>query len=148
MILINEKSKIIETNMKNLNWQYKHHLSLNDNKCDFLMRPWGGLDYAISSFSKLKKDNNLSSIHIVAYNNLITKPQETMNDIYSFLNIEEYKHNFNNIIKIEDDNDQSLGLPEDLHKIKKELTPSKTKPSDILSEYAINKYSNMDFWKE
>jgi sulfotransferase len=146
-ITITEKAQTLEDYMEKTNWAYKYNLSLNDNKCDFLMRPWGGIDYSIASFSEFKHNKDLSMFHIVEYKDLIDNPDKTMENIYTFLEIDNYQHNFKNIIKIEDDGDLMLGYPEDLHKVEKKLIMSKINPYDILSEYAINKYSNMEFWR-
>ena len=146
-ILIHQGTNVIEENMKKVNWCYKENLSLNDNKCDFLMRPWGGIDAAITAFSHFKKNNEMSMIHIVEYNDLVSKPEKTLNEIYDFLKIDKYSHDFNNIIKKEIDNDEIFGLPKDLHKVKNKIAMSEVNPYDILSEYAINKYSNMNFWR-
>jgi hypothetical protein len=145
--LIHEGTNVIEDNMKKSGWWYKESLSLNDNKCDFLMRPWGGIDAAITAFSYFKKNNDMSMIHVVEYNELVNDPEKTLNNIYDFLKINKYSHDFNNIVKNETDNDESFGLPKDLHKIKNKITMSEINPYDILSEYAINKYSNIDFWR-
>jgi hypothetical protein len=58
-----------------------------------------------------------------------------------------YEHNFSKIEKVEKDNDQVLGLPKDLHDIRKSLSNSSTS-IDILSDYIKHKYSNMEFWRD
>ena len=79
-----------------------------------------------------------------------TEDNEKVQEIYSFLEIEPYSHDFNNIVDPEDDSkvsDSMLGLPENLHKVEKSLIDSKINPYEILSDYAINKYSNLEFWR-
>jgi hypothetical protein len=70
-----------------------------------------------------------------------------MSGIYEFLELPDYKHDFKNIKKVESDNDAVLGLPKDLHDIRKSLSKSKTS-TDILSDYIKHKYSNMEFWRD
>jgi hypothetical protein len=70
-----------------------------------------------------------------------------MAGIYDFLEMPHYEHNFNKIKKVEQDNDETLGLPKDLHDIRKSLTQSSTS-LDILSDYIKHKYSNMEFWRD
>ena len=114
------------------------------------MRPGAAIDILLSSLSELKENGELSMIHIVEYEDLIKDPTKTMNKIYSFLEIEPYSHDFNNIVDPEDDSkvsDSMLGLPENLHKVEKSLIDSKINPYEILSDYAINKYSNLEFWR-
>jgi hypothetical protein len=151
LVSIYEKDNSLEENMLYLNWPYKHNLSLTDNKCDFLMRPGAEIDAFLSSLSKLQINNSFSNIHIVEYENLVKSPTETMKQIYSFLEVESYIHDFYNIVDVElssKESDVLTGLPKDLHKVEKSLKLSKIKPYDILSEYVINKYSNLEFWRK
>ena len=39
-----------------------------------------------------------------------------------------------------------LGL-ENLHVVKKTISKTSQDPTDVLSDYVIKKYSNMEFWK-
>lgn len=145
-----DKTELIEQDMLYYNWNYKHNLSLTDNKCDFLMRQGSAIDLSLSTLSELQKNNRFSNIHIIEYEDLIKNPQITMEQVYYFLEIENYSHDFNNIIDIEIDSsisDLLIGLPENLHKVEKSLKLSKINPHDILSEYVINKYSNLEFWR-
>ena len=90
---------------------------------------------------------NKGMFHIVEYNDIVLHPNETMSKIYNFLEMPDYKHNFNKIEKVEKDNDEALGFPKDLHKIRKSVSPSSTN-LDILSKYIRHKYSNMEFWRK
>jgi sulfotransferase len=83
----------------------------------------------------------------VEYNDLVLKPQETMTGIYKFLGMPNYEHNFNKIEKVESDDDVALGLPKNLHDIRKSISRSSTS-TDILSDYIKHKYSNMEFWRK
>jgi hypothetical protein len=58
-----------------------------------------------------------------------------------------YEHDFKKIEKVESDNDTLLGLPDNLHDVRKSLSKSKTS-TDILSDYIKHKYSNMEFWRD
>jgi sulfotransferase len=150
LISVYDKTELIEQDMLYYNWNYKHNLSLTDNKCDFLMRQGAAIDLSLSSLSELQKNNRFSNIHIIEYEDLIKNPETSMKQVYYFLEMENYSHDFNNITDIEIDSAMSdllIGLPEDLHKVEKSLKLSKINPHDILSEYVINKYSNLEFWR-
>jgi hypothetical protein len=149
-VSIYKETDALEQEMFQNNWTYKYNLSLIDNKCDFLMRPGTRIDLLLSSLSELQVSNNFSNIHIVEYEDLIKSPTETMEQIYSFLEIKNYNHDFNNIVDVEvnsAESDALIGLPKNLHKVEKSLKLSKINPHDILSEYVINKYSNLEFWR-
>lgn len=135
----------IDEDMASSNWWYKDYLSRNDNRCDYLMRPYGMIDQVMVSFNEIHKRENEGIFHLVDYNNLTNNPEETMTNIYKFLEIEPYQHNFNNIEKLEEDRDSLVGMPKDMHKIRKELSKTSLPVERVLSEYIINKYSGITF---
>lgn len=150
-ISIYDKTDYLEQEMFHTQWPYKHNLSLIDNKCDFLMRHNSAINLALSSLSELKNNNLFSNIHIVEYEDLIKNPKTTIEKVYSFLEINNFNHDFNNIIDIETDSaesDAKIGLPKNLHKVEKSLKLSQINPHNILSDYVINKYSNLEFWRK
>jgi hypothetical protein len=77
----------------------------------------------------------------------MTSPDETLNKLYGFLGIDSYKHNFSNIVKLEKDNEESAGFPSDMHKVRKKLSKKSIKPENILSDYILSKYSNLETWR-
>lgn len=123
-----------------------NYLSIQDRIAEYLMQPNGDIDKALLGLASAFYPENKGMFHIVEYKDLVSKPKEIMAGIYKFLDMPEYKHNFNNIEKLESDNDVVIGLPEDLHKVRKSLSVSDTS-TDILSDYIKHKYSNMEFWR-
>jgi hypothetical protein len=140
--LLDEES-YIDKEMKNCNWWVKEYLTKNDNRCEYLMRPGGQIDTTLLSLNEVLKLKNKNNFCIVEYDNLVEYPQETINKIYKFLEISTYKHDFNNIVKIEDDFDNNLELPKNLHTVRKKINKISKDPEQVLSEYIINKYSNI-----
>lgn len=138
----------IDRSMVNNGWSYKSYLNQNDNRCDYLMRSYGEIDQGLLVLNEIIKPENKDTFHIVEYSDLTDNPQQVMNGIYKFIGIESYTHNFNNIKKLEVDDDTALGLPKDLHKIRPQLKKVSPKPEDVLSDYVLNKYSNMEFWRK
>jgi sulfotransferase len=128
----------------------KFHLnyrSENDSIAEHLMSDYGDIDKALLSLASAFLPENKGMFHIVEYNNLVLKPEETMSGIYKFLELPEYEHNFKKIEKVEVDDDESIGLPKNLHEIRKSISKSTTS-TDILSDYIKHKYSNMEFWRK
>jgi sulfotransferase len=124
-----------------------NYRSPKDSIAEYLMKPNGDIDKALLSLASAFYPDNKGMFHIVEYDDLVLKPDETMSGIYKFLELPDYKHDFNNVEKIESDNDAMLGFPSNLHDIRKSLSKSKTS-TDILSDYIKHKYSNMEFWRE
>ena len=136
----------IDIEMKNNNWWSKDYLTKNDNRCDYIMRPFGQIDQIMFSINEIIKVENKKVFCPIEYNEMIKNPQNTMNKIYKFLELPTYNHDFNKIIKIEKDNDEILGYPSNLHNIRPQLKKISQDPKKVLSEYVINKYSNVG-WK-
>jgi sulfotransferase len=144
-ISILPEESFIDIEMQNNNWWYKDYLSLNDNRCDYLMRPHGQIDKVLFSINEILKLENKNMFCLVQYNDLINTPQDAMDKIYNFLEVPNYKHDFNKIKKLEKDNDEALGHPSNLHEIRPQLKKTSKDPKEILSEYVISKYSNIGY---
>jgi sulfotransferase len=142
-ISILPEDSYIDLEMQNSYWWSKDYLSKNDNRCDYLMRPFGQIDNTLFALSEILKPEYKTNVCFINYNEIIKNPKDVTEKIYNFLEIPTYSHDFNNIIKIEDDDENVLGHPLNLHKIRPQLKKISKDPSDILSDYVIKKYSNM-----
>jgi sulfotransferase len=110
-----------------------------------LMMPNGEIDRAIFSVANLLK-NHKDRVHLVWFDDLVNKPQSTLEGIYSFLELENYENNFENIVAVDNHDDLSGYGVANLHDIKSKLQNSKTNPDDVLSNFVIAKYKNtLDF---
>jgi hypothetical protein len=118
---------------------------LNDARCDWLMRPSGAIESNNSVFKNLVIYKEW--FHLITYEDLTTNPKETIAEIYEFLEIEHYEHDFENIPQHDNSEDkEEFGIPT-LHTIRPQISKSSTNPEEVLSDYVIQKYSNaMDFF--
>jgi len=137
----------LKNNTINSNAFINNYRSPQDGIVEYLMRPNGEIDKSLLAISSAFYPENKGIFHIVEYNDLVLKPEETMSGIYKFLGLNDYKHDFNKIKKVESDNDMAVGLPKNLHDIRKSISRSSTS-TDILSDYIKHKYSNIEFWRE
>jgi sulfotransferase len=137
----------LKNNIANSGAFINNYRSTKDIISEFLMKPNGDIDKALLGLASAFYPENKGIFHIVEYNDLIDKPEETMSGIYKFLELPDHKHDFKKIEKVESDADANLGLPSNLHDIKKSLSKSETS-TDILSDYIKHKYSNMEFWRD
>lgn len=95
-----------------------------------LMRSLNGVLYA--------KQNNINNNFIfIHYDDLISKPQFTLKKIYDFFGLEEFKHNFNNIINYFQENDAIYGLI-GMHEIKSNIIKDDKINEIILPKKIIN----------
>lgn len=121
-------------------------LLTDDNRCDYLMSSSGIVFKSINEIAKLFYQQNQSYIHFIPYEELIENPEKEIQKIYNFLDLEQYKHDFNNINNIFRENDHEVYGLSSMHEIKSIISKNDLNYKMILSDYIINKYSNLDFW--
>jgi sulfotransferase len=126
---------------------YKSDIELS---CDLLMSPNEQIEKHLLSLHNLLKEDNKIYLHILEYKDLVNNPQESINEVYDFLEIPLYqKHNFNNISQFNingiEYNDEVY--IKNLHKLKSKITLPNYKVDDILPKNVIQKYSGLEFWK-
>jgi len=142
-ILLNRKSpdSFIDKDLKRFN------LSLtDDNRCELLMKEeYGNVEQALYSLNKGFTEHP-NCLHLIEYDDLINDTKNIINGIYSFLELPTYKHNYDNIGHINQENDRVHGMPE-MHHVKSTISRSENNPLDILSDNIINKYGNLEFWR-
>jgi len=139
-----ELEKEIQSNLR-YNKSYKSELEL---LCEVIMRPKSQIETALFGLNNLFY-NHRDILHIVEYNDLVDNTEQTIREIYDFLNIEYYPHKFNYINQFEVNGvkyDDSI-WGSDLHKLNKKIKHSNYKVEDILTSELISKYSNMEFWR-
>ena len=120
-------------------------LNKNENLCDFLMSEYGQVGQLSIAFDSIDNLND-DTMHIVKYEDLLSTPQDTMNAIYDFLEMERFDHNFTNIRKIDQDNDDAAGHPKDLHKIRRKLGRGEVRVEDYLTPRSIEKYKDARYY--
>ena len=119
----------------------------DDNRCDYLMSKDGIVEQALWAQSQaFIRGDDKKHLHMVEYDDLISKPKETMKGIYEFLGVKEYSHNFNKIENAHREIDDQWYL-KDMHHVREKLEKKSKKPEDILSPYVLNKYNNLEYWK-
>lgn len=144
----NPEVNFIDRSLKDSQFFPNFYRNLDDARCDWLMRPNGEIDQAILSLAQTKY--NPDNFLFIDYDDLILKPQITLESIYSFLNISNFQHNFRRINHTENQalDGEVFGIPE-LHEIRPELKRISSNPIDVLSNYVLEKYSNaLDFLKD
>jgi sulfotransferase len=146
-IKVIEKSEKITGDAPYYNEEFwvTHYRDKRDAQVDYIMKLNGELDRSIFSIANLLK-NHSKNTHIVWFNDLIENPQDTLNGIYDFLEIEKHQNNFDSIQEINKQNDLNAYKIFGLHDIGKKLKNPGTNPEDYLSDYVIGRYGNaLDF---
>lgn len=117
--------------------------SQDDLRCDLLMNSQvGGCLATLDEAIKIK-----IPLHLVEYDDLVSKPQETLDGVYDFLGVDRCSHDFNNVKKLEVETLESVGLPSNLHNVRSQVNKESLRPKDVLSELTLRKYSDLEFWR-
>jgi len=126
-----------------------------EETCDMLMDKDGVIVKELIGIKHLLDHQPKEMYHIVEYNDLCDNPQQTIKDIYKFLDIPLWGHRFINLDQFEVNNmkydDNIVG--QNLHTIETNSINSnnynefKENVNDILPKSIIEKYNNLNFWK-
>jgi len=120
-----------------------------EEKCHMLMNKEGQLIKELIGIKHLLDYQPKEMYHIVDFNDLVKNTENTINDIYDFLGIPKYKHDFNNIgqFKVNNMNYDDTVVGTGLHTIKTDVI-SKTEYDayKMLPESIVNKYKQCNVW--
>jgi len=132
-----------DNEMQLSNWVNKSYLTQNDNRCDYLMRTNGQIDSILGTINQIINPEYKNNFCVIQYNEIVNTPNSAMEKIYEFLGLPNYKHDFNNIVKLEKEDLSTSHLPNNLHDIRPQLKKVSQDPKEVLSKYIIDKYSNI-----
>lgn len=124
-------------------YYYRHP---DEIRCDHLMRPKGLIDECLYGIAYAMLEENRQYFHIVEYDNLVGRTDETIKVIYDFLGLEHFDHNYNNIVNITPEDDRIYGV-EGLHDVRKSIEHRNINIGEYLSPYILNKYNGLEFWR-
>ena len=129
----------------------KTNQPINDyNRCMHLLSP-DGIVYESLNAVKLGLEQNMrDKMHFVDYNDMVSNPEQVMEDIYDFLGEEYYEHTFDGLSNIHRENDLNTYGLGDMHEVHSKLektssSPESVLPKEIIDLYEQNKQS-LEFW--
>lgn len=82
-------------------------------------------------------------LHLVEYNDLVDKPQKTLDGIYNFLGLPSFNHSLNIEATEKEANHGLVGL----HTLRSTLGRDDTKSKSYLTDAQIDKYNKQIFWR-
>ena len=129
----------IDRELASTDFYPSYYRSLDDARCDYLMRPNGEIDQALLSLAL--SNEYPENFLLINYHDLINSPDSTLSSIYQFLEIAEFTHTFKRIKQDETYlfDSEVFGIP-DIHYIRSEIKATSSKPESILSDYVLRKY--------
>jgi sulfotransferase len=120
---------------------------INDvNRCDVL---WTHFIQDTWDSFKTGWSIDKTSLLLIDYDQFVETPSAHMQNIYDFLELPNFVHDFNNIESQSTDDDLVAWGLEDLHKINSTLIKTAKPAKEVLGDMIYNKYSsmNLEFWK-
>jgi sulfotransferase len=110
------------------------------------MSPSGVVFNSMNGIAKAFHEGDRECLHLIDYDDLISKPEEVMKKVYKFLELEHYEHTFDKIENQHRENDREVYGLSTMHELKSKLEKTNRSYENVLSEKVINKYKNLDFW--
>jgi hypothetical protein len=102
----------------------------------YIRDPWESLQIGMKNY----KEN----LYFVQYDDLVQSPQDTINKIYDFLEINRYDHTFDSITNTcGEAKDTAWGL-KDLHTIRGKLEKTSDSAQEVLGENLCKYFSQFD----
>lgn len=126
--------------------EFNFYRPANDIRCDHLMRPKGLIDNCLYGIAYALHPDNKKYFHFVEYDSLIENTEQEINNIYDFLGVEKYTHDYSNIINTVKEDDSVYGLIGQ-HDVRSTISRRNIDKNKVLSQYVINKYSGLEFWR-
>jgi hypothetical protein len=98
----------------------------------------GNFKYLITKYLH-PKANHRDNLHFVHYDDLVTKPAETMESVYDFFGLEKFEHDLDNVEnKCAEDKDHAWGL-KNLHSIRSKVKKTSRPARKVLGKHLEEK---------
>lgn len=120
-----------------------------DKRADYFMNldnEESGIRSSIENMKRILYPQFKDNIMLVEYNDLVSDTQNTVNEVYDFLEIEHFEHNFSSI-KTAHEYADVWGV-KGHHDIKSNIEKEDYDLESIFSAQTIKKYSGLEFWKD
>lgn len=141
----NQKSSYLDSIIDS--WSFPLEKTRQEYKCEMIMAE-EMIQKSLMAVDNLSKQNS-NVVEFINYHSLVSSPKNTIDNIYNFLGLKKYPHNFTNINQYSVNgikyNDVVTGA-NNLHTIKTNIQVSDTN-INVLSDKIISRYSNLDCWR-
>lgn len=83
----------------------------------------------------------------IEFDELTSQPEATMRMVYNYLEIPYFPHDFNNVEQYTQEDDDGVHRIPNLHKIRPQIVPVPHDSDKILGNFLVDKYSNLEIWR-
>jgi len=124
---------------------------MNFQKIEDRLNLWCGREEPVGLAVNRVKDAVIRGfrdrMHYVDYDLLAKDPDETLQGVYEFLELEPFQHNFDHVEQVTSENDDVHGFGVPLHNIRSKVEPQKPQYPEILGSSADRYLREAFFWK-
>jgi len=129
----------------------QYEAKTREEKCHMLMNKKGLIIKELIGIKHLLDYQPKEMYHIVDFNNLVKNTEQTIDNLYNFLGIPKYKHDFNNIgqFKVNNMNYDDTIMGKGLHTLKEGAISNYKEDYDayeIVPKSIIDTYKECNFW--
>ena len=129
----------------------QYEAKTREEKCHMLMNKEGQIIKELIGIKHLLDYQPKEMYHIVDFNNLVKNTEQTIDNLYNFLGIPKYKHDFNNIgqFKVNNMNYDDTIMGKGLHTLKEGAISNYKEDYDayeIVPKSIIDTYKECNFW--
>jgi sulfotransferase len=146
--------KNIVASMEKVHRKAAHHKQDNgdyikaqtvEGRADMVLSEAGVLGLAYNRLKDVAQRGMADRLCLVDFDILTSKPKESMDEIWSFLEMVSPNHDFNNVEQVTFEDDSVHGL--DLHTIRSKVEPVKDDSEEILGKSLCKKLDGTEFWR-
>jgi sulfotransferase len=131
-------------------WNFEQNDYFNSQTVEGRCEIWARKDQPVGLAYNRVKDalqrGYSDRIHFVEFNDLTSCPEKTFDEIYKFLNIANFKHDFDNVVQYTKEDDENVHRIVGLHTIRPKVSPVPRSATETLGEVA-KKYRNLEVWR-
>jgi sulfotransferase len=136
------EGNIVDAQLTNRNIEFT-----DNNRCVYLSGPDGVLGLAALQFINVLTTHP-ERLFIVDYTDLVEYPEQTLREIYTFLDIDYFHHNFRDIQQEEQENDEQVYKLKDMHVVHSSVRNYGNDPRDVLSPEVIKAANDSPLYNE
>jgi hypothetical protein len=114
----------------------------------FLVSAQGVIGEAYNGMKDLVEKGITKNLHFIEYDDLVTDPEKTMEGIYNFLELDNFKHDFSKLENKSPERDFEVHGLKGMHDVRPKLAKTSSNPEDILSKEILDKCENSEFWRD
>jgi sulfotransferase len=117
-----------------------------EGRCEILSRLDQPVGLAYNRVNDALLRGHKDKIKIVEFDDLTSSPDSTLSEIYEFLGLENFKHDFENVSQYTSEKDEEIHGVDGLHSIRQNVQPIAKNSQQILGSVA-EKYRNIESWR-